>query len=145
MNNLASIIDELSHFRYIRRMKKVWDRLGIAFSTACVAHCLLVAFLPILLPALTAYTHSSWIHVIFGFVILLTSPMAFIPGYKKHGLTWILKLAMTGLSLICLGLLLEGQTHDQVSHGVSILGSIVLVFSHVKNLQHSARHKHQCC
>ncbi len=126
-------------------MKKVWDRLGIAFSSACVAHCILVAFMPMVFPAISAYTHSTWIHIVVGMIILLTSPLAFVPGYKKHGLTWILATAIGGMMLILFGILAEGQISDQLSHGISILGSILLVFSHAKNLQHSHRHKHQCC
>ena len=126
-------------------MKKVWDRLGIAFSSACVAHCILVAFVPMVFPAISAYTHSTWIHVVVGMIILLTSPLAFVPGYKKHGLTWILATAIGGMMLILFGILAEGQISDQLSHGISIFGSILLVFSHAKNLQHSHRHKHQCC
>lgn len=145
MKYLCCIIDEFLRKRYIRRMKKVWDRLGIAFSSACVVHCILVAFLPILFPAISVYTHSSWVHVVVGVIILFTSPLAFIPGYKKHGLTWIIMTAIGGLALILLGILLEGHTSDQFSHSVSIMGSIFLVFSHAKNLQHSHRHQHQCC
>jgi hypothetical protein len=118
-------------------MKKVWDRLGIAFSTACVAHCILVAFVPVIFPAISAYTHSTWIHVIVGIIILFTSPLAFVPGLKKHGLSWIFKSAIAGLILIFLGIILEGKMSDQMSHGISIAGSLILVFSHIKNLQHS--------
>lgn len=118
-------------------MKKVWDRLGIAFSSACVAHCVLVAFVPVVFPAISNFTHSSWIHVIVGIIILLTSPLAFIPGFKKHGLSWIFKIAILGLIFIFSGIILEGKVSDQLSHGISIVGSMVLVFSHIKNLQHS--------
>ncbi len=118
-------------------MKKVWDRLGIVFSSACVAHCILVAFVPVLFPAISAYTHSSWIHVIVGIIILFTSPLAFVPGLKKHGLSWIFKSAIIGLILIFSGIILEGKMSDQMSHSISIIGSLVLVFSHIKNLQHS--------
>lgn len=145
MNYLCSIIDEFCNFRYTRIMKKVWDRLGIAFSSACVVHCILVAFLPLFFPAISAYTHSSWIHIVVGLIILFTSPLAFIPGYKKHGLTWILTTAVTGLFLIMMGVLLEGKFSDQITHGVSIMGSVALVFAHAKNLQHSHKHHHQCC
>jgi hypothetical protein len=126
-------------------MKKVWDRLGITFSSACVVHCILVAFIPLFFPAISVYTHSTWVHIVVGLIILLTSPLAFIPGYRKHGLTWILKLAITGLSIILLGVLLEGRFSDPLTHGISILGSLTLVFAHAKNLQHSHRHQHQCC
>lgn len=158
------IIDYVARFRYIRGMKKlssttlfepvvytrrlgtkkIWDRIGIVFSSACVLHCILVAFLPIFFPAVAIYTHSSWVHIIVGITILMTSPLAFVPGYRKHGLSWIIKTAISGLILILLGVLLEGQTSDQLSHGISIFGSLTLVFSHAKNLQHSHRH-HQCC
>jgi hypothetical protein len=127
-------------------MKKVvWDRLGIAFSSACVVHCIMVAFIPLLFPLLSQYTHAGWIHILVGFFILFTSPMAFIPGYRKHGLSWIIKTAATGLMLVFAGILLEDRVSDQMSHGVSILGSSFLVFAHFKNLQHSHRHQHQCC
>jgi uncharacterized membrane protein YesL len=126
-------------------MKKVWDRLGITFSTACVIHCIVVAFLPLFFPALSIYNHSTWVHIAVGFIILFTSPLAFVPGFRKHGLTWILGVAVTGLFLIMMGVLLEGSITDQTSHGISILGSLFLVFAHAKNLQHSHKHHHQCC
>lgn len=127
-------------------MKKVvWDRIGIAFSSACVVHCILVAFLPLFFPAIAVYTHSSWVHVTVAGIIIFTSPLAFVPGYKKHGLTWIFKTAIAGLFFIFLGIAMEDKVSDQVSHGVSILGSLLLVFAHGKNIQHSHRHQHQCC
>jgi hypothetical protein len=126
-------------------MKKVWDGLGIAFSSACVVHCVAVAFLPFFFPAIAAYTHSTWVHIIVGVIILFTSPLAFVPGYKKHGLSWIVSTAFAGLFLILMGILLEGKVSDQISHMVSIVGSLVLVIAHVKNIQHSHRHRHQCC
>ncbi|HXH32095.1 MAG TPA: MerC domain-containing protein [Bacteriovoracaceae bacterium] len=139
------MIDVNCNLGYTRSMKKVWDRLGIAFSSACVVHCIMVAFLPFFFPAISVYTHSTWVHVIVGIIILFTSPLAFIPGYRKHGLTWIIGVAFSGLFLILLGILLEEQVSEQVSHGVSILGSLILVVAHVKNIQHSHRHQHQCC
>jgi hypothetical protein len=126
-------------------MKKVWDRIGIAFSSACVLHCLLVAFVPIVFPAISQYTHATWIHVVVGFIILFTSPLAFVPGYRKHGLTWILKTAVLGLFLVFAGIILEGTVTDKTSHSISILGSLLLVFAHAKNLIHAHRHQHQPC
>jgi hypothetical protein len=127
-------------------MKKVvWDRLGIAFSSACVVHCIMVAFLPFFLPFISQYTHSSWIHFIVLFTMLFTTPFAFVPGYKKHGLTWILAMALIGLLLVILSVILEGKVSDQLSHGISICGSLFLVFAHAKNIQHSHRHVQQPC
>lgn len=127
------------------KMKKVWDKLGIAFSGACVVHCIFVAFLPLFFPALEIFTHESWIHIVVAVIILFTSPLAFIPGYRKHGLTWILQTALVGLGLILLGIILEGRMLDTVTHGISILGSLTLVFAHIKNIQHGRKHNHRCC
>jgi hypothetical protein len=118
-------------------MKKMWDKIGITFSGACVVHCILVAFVPLIFPAITAYTHASWIHIIVAMIILVSSPLAFVPGYKKHGLTWILGVAVSGFFFILIGLLLEGRLSDQLTHGISILGSLFLVTAHIKNLQHT--------
>jgi len=126
-------------------MKKVWDRLGIAFSSACVIHCILVVFLPLFFPAISHYTHESWIHLAVGSTILFTSPLAFIPGFKKHGLSWIVALAILGLFFIFIGIILETRFSEMLSHSVSILGSVILVTAHFKNIQHSHRHQHQCC
>lgn len=128
-------------------MKKVvWDRLGIAFSSACVVHCIMVAFVPLFFPFISQYTHTTWVHITVLFTMLVTTPFAFIPGYKKHGLTWILATALVGLLLVILGILVEDKVSDQMSHGISICGSLLLVIGHGKNIQHSHRHhQHQCC
>jgi RsiW-degrading membrane proteinase PrsW (M82 family) len=126
-------------------MKKVWDRVGSAMSAACVVHCIAVAFLPLLFPVLETYTHKTWIHMVVAVMIMMTSPLAFIPGYRKHGLTWIIGTAFCGLFLILSSIILENHFSDQITHGISIGGSLLLVFAHVKNLQHSHRHHHQCC
>jgi MerC mercury resistance protein len=126
-------------------MKKGWDRLGIAFSSVCIIHCIVVAFLPLFIPALAAVTHQPWVHAMVGTTVLFTTPLAFVPGYKKHGLNWIIVLAFFGLVLILGGYLAEDFTTEQVSHGISIVGSLMLVSAHWKNIQHGHRHHHQCC
>jgi len=127
-------------------MKKVWDQMGITISSICVIHCLVVAFIPLIVPAFSFYAHNPWVHIITGLVVLFTTLLAFIPGLKKHGLNWILVTAVLGLILIILGIAAENfQFSEPLSHGISILGSLFLVFAHVKNIQHSRKHHHQCC
>jgi hypothetical protein len=126
-------------------MKKLWDGLGIALSSACVIHCIVVAFLPLFIPSLAYFTHSTWVHIMAGLTILFTSTFAFIPGYKKHGISWIIGIGLTGLLFVGLGVIMEQRFPEELSHGVSIFGSLLLVFAHTKNIQHSQRHQHQCC
>jgi hypothetical protein len=110
-----------------------------------VVHCFIVAFLPLFIPALSLYTHFIWVHIVVAISILFTTPLAFLPGLKKHGLTWIIGVAMIGIFFIFLGFVMDEKYSEQVTHGISILGSLCLVFAHYKNLQHSRRHLHQCC
>jgi len=127
-------------------MKKVWDQMGITISSICVIHCVVVAFIPLIIPAFAFYAHNPWVHIVTGLLVLFTTPLAFIPGLKKHGLNWIMLIALLGLFLMVLGISAEKlQYSELLSHGISILGSLCLVFAHIKNIQHSRKHHHQCC
>jgi MerC mercury resistance protein len=127
-------------------MKKVWDQMGITISSVCLVHCIIVAFVPLFIPALAFNFHSSWPHLLTGALILITTPFAFIPGLKKHGVTWILMVALLGLLLVLSGIFAENFGHSELtSHSLSIIGSLFLVVAHLKNIQHSHKHHHQCC
>lgn len=123
--------------------KKAWDRLGIVLSTACFFHCVAVMGLPLLLPTLNLFIHTPWIHRVFAVLILVITPMAFIPGYRRHGLSNIIALAYLGVAGILLGVFLDGHTEEWISHSISILGSILLITAHVQNIRHSRRAN--CC
>ncbi len=125
-------------------MKKLWDKWGIALSSVCILHCFAVVFIPLLLPALNLVTHSPWFHRIFAVLIIFTTPLAFIPGYRRHGLHRVLAFALIGVSLILLGVFLDGSVEEWLSHGISIVGSVLLVSAHIFNLRHAQKHKH-CC
>lgn len=123
--------------------KKPWDRLGILLSSACLIHCVAVVFLPLLIPALALFVHTPWVHRVFAVFILVITPMAFIPGYRRHGLNRIIIQAYIGVGLILLGVFTDGLLSEEVSHGLSILGSLNLVMAHVQNIRHS--HRARCC
>ena len=135
-------------------MKKQWDIWGIALSTACVIHCFAVVLLPLLLPAVEIFVHNGWFHRIFATLVVITTPLAFIPGYRRHKLQRVLISAVAGLTLVILGTFLDGQLNEVFTHGISISGSLLLVSAHVFNIRysrqfHPVRHKHSntenCC
>ena len=123
--------------------KKAWDRLGILLSSACLIHCVAVIFLPLLIPALALLVHTPWVHRVFAVVILVVTPMAFIPGYRRHGMSRIITMAYIGVGLILLGVFSDGFVSEYVSHGMSVLGSLALVTAHVQNIRHSRASR--CC
>ncbi|MFY7992210.1 MAG: MerC domain-containing protein [Bacteriovoracaceae bacterium] len=122
-------------------MKKAWDKIGIALSSLCIVHCIGLAILPALLPTLGHL--GIEFHLFMSILILVTSPLAFIPGYKKHGVSMVIMWAMAGLSMILLGTFMEEKFPEWLSHSVTIVGSITLVYAHFLNIKHS-RHNH-CC
>jgi len=135
-------------------MKKQWDKWGIVLSTACIIHCFAVVILPLMLPAVEMFVHSPWVHRIFAALVITTTPLAFIPGYRQHRLQYVLFTAVAGLFMILSGVFLDGRIDEALSHGISIVGSILLVSAHVLNLRysrrfHPVRHKHSntnnCC
>lgn len=125
-------------------MKKLWDKWGIVLSAACIVHCFAVVILPLLLPALEMFVHSPWVHRCFAALVIITTPLAFIPGYRRHGLHRVMVGAIGGVTLVLLGVFLDGSVDELVSHGVSIAGSFLLVSAHISNLRHAHRHTH-CC
>ncbi len=135
-------------------MKKQWDKWGIVLSTACIIHCFAVVILPLMLPAVEMFVHSPWVHRIFAALVITTTPLAFIPGYRSHGLKHVLALAVVGLVMILSGVFIDGHVSEWLSHATSIVGSLLLVSAHVFNIRysrkfHPVRHKHshaeKCC
>lgn len=123
--------------------KKAWDRLGILLSGACLIHCIAVVFLPLLIPALALAVHTPWIHRTFALIILVVTPLAFIPGYRRHGLNRILVKAYLGVGFILLGVFSDGLVSEYTSHGFSVIGSLALVLAHLENIRHSRTSR--CC
>lgn len=124
------------------------DKLGIFISAACVVHCLVIAFLPSIVPAflMTHGAHNHDIHIFVVIAFLVIAPISFLPGYKKHGNSRIIKIAAVGFALTLLGLVFE-ITHvlHGEAHYLSVFGSVLIVIAHIKNVYHSHSKKHECC
>ena len=123
--------------------RKSWDKWGIALSGACLIHCVAVFALPLLLPTLNMFVHTPWIHRVFAVFILFVTPMAFVPGYRRHGVSAVLALAVLGVAGILLGVLMDRLVPESLSHGLSIAGSMCLIGAHIQNIRHS--HRARCC
>lgn len=129
-------------------MKKAWDKIGITLSSICIVHCIGLAILPALLPAMEHM--GAEFHYGMAILILLTSPIAFIPGYRKHGVGLVLLWAICGITLVILGTLFDGFIVEWMSHSIVISGSITLVCAHYMNIKHSKHHHNHnhsehCC
>ncbi|MEM7278930.1 MAG: MerC domain-containing protein [Pseudomonadota bacterium] len=118
-------------------MRAVADWLGIAASTACALHCVLVPTLLIsgtLLPA--SFLGDESFHLAMVFVILPAAIVAFGLGCWRHKDPWVLALGAIGLSGMVLAV---SVLHDVVGEvgerSVTFLSAALLIAAHYRNYQ----------
>jgi hypothetical protein len=115
------------------------DWLGIALSTACVAHCLLVPAAVIAAPVLGAAWIGSGI-VSLGFIGLAggVALPAVVRGHRVHRSWRPAVLGALGLAaMIVAEGLLEGRGRSGA--GVTIAGGMLLVAAHLDNIRGAGR------
>ena len=113
------------------------DWLGIAASTACGVHCVLLPTLLVtgtVLPA--SVLGDERFHQAMLWMILPAAIVAFGIGCWRHKDRWVLTLGMIGLS----GMVLSAAVlHDLVGEGgeriVTVLSAAILVAAHYRNFR----------
>jgi len=124
------------------------DKLSISLSLACMIHCLLVPSLLILTSGfLTLSIDNELIHKVFLIIVLPVSLYALISGYKNHKISSYLYLGISGLLLLIFAVFFgEGALGEFAEKPLTLIGSIVVAYSHYKNYQacrESACHCHE--
>ena len=127
------------------------DRLGVGASVVCLVHCLLT---PFVLAGVAAYGASGGDHTAhLGFhavVLALALPLALAsawPGYREHRDRGVLVLLGSGVALLAfsfvaheaLDALVSGSAGEVVHTGLTVVGSALLVWGHVRNYRLRAR------
>lgn len=125
-------------------MRKLWDKWGIALSSACILHCVLVGLLPLVIPALGLFMHTPWVHRLFALFVMVSTPLAFLPNFRRHGMNRVLIQAALGLVLVMTGVFQDGLWPELLTHGLSVAGSALLVWAHWLNLRHAQKNA-ACC
>lgn len=77
------------------------DRIGFVVSGVCVVHCLLVPAVIATLPLwpLADVLHG-WLHPVFALILVPSTLIAAVYGYRTHGRKPIVTLLMTGLAVV---------------------------------------------
>lgn len=122
-------------------MKKKWDKFGITLSSLCLVHCICIVFLPLLFPVLISFIHNIWVHIIFVLFVLGLIPLAFIPGFRIHKSSTVLIIAFVAIIFLLSGILSEAYVAEWISHGLSIIGSVLIMTAHFQNI----RLQRKCC
>lgn len=121
----------------VGRVRTIADWLGIAASSACAMHCILVPTLLVTGTVLPAFLLTDELfHVAMLWMILPTAIVAFGIGCWRHKDRWVLALGMIGLAGMVLSVAvlhdLVGEVGERV---VTLLSAAFLVGAHVRNFQ----------
>jgi len=110
------------------------DKLAIGLSMACVIHCFFAPAVVIFAYGVSAFTiESELIHYL---LLMLAAPISLFAlsiGYKNHQTISFLITGILGLTILILAVLLENILGESGERGFTIVGSMILAFSHYKN------------
>lgn len=111
------------------------DRLAISVSFLCLAHCLLLPVLLVLLPSLGAtFFASESMHAWLVYLALPISLFALSMGCRQHRKGLILIFGMVGLAILILGIFVEPLGLDHELETVfTVTGALFIAFAHLRN------------
>lgn len=113
------------------------DKFAITMSSLCVAHCLVFPIFAVLMPSLfTLGLASESFHFWMVIAVIPTSIYALALGCKKHAQKSVFFIGALGLSFLLLAVILGGDVLGEFGEkGFTIVGSLLIAFSHVKNFK----------
>lgn len=108
------------------------DDAAIVGSTLCLAHCIALPAIMMLLPALDheEAAHASF-HLGALFVLVPLGLMALWQAQRRHGQRWVMGLGGLGLAMIA-----AAATHPALHEwewGITVVGSSILITVHGVN------------
>ena len=110
------------------------DKLAMGLSLACVIHCFFAPSIIILAYGISSFAvEAELIHYLLLFLTLPISAFALYIGYKNHKVVSFVYSGFIGLSLLILAVVLESILGEPGERGLTVIGSIILAFSHYKN------------
>ena len=118
-------------------VRRIADWLGIAASTACGVHCILLPTLLVtgtVLPA--SFLGDESFHKAMLWLILPAAVVAFSIGCWRHKDRAVLILGATGLAgMLLAGLVLHDYFGEVVERVVTVVAATILVIAHYRNFQ----------
>ncbi len=110
----------------------------MAFSMVCIAHCLALPALALVLPVAGTFAEIEAVHLVFALLAIATS--ASVPLRSADGRKAIFLVpAALGIALITSALFADALGLDETL--MTVVGAVLLSFAHLRRLraQHSAQ------
>ena len=121
----------------MQKTQKRTDKFAITVSLACAIHCLFVPSFVILSAGFLSITiDNELIHKLLIFIVVPVSIFALYAGYQNHKTTSFFSSAIVGMiALIAAVLMGEKLLGESGEQGITLLGSLLLVYAHYQNFQ----------
>lgn len=118
----------------------VLDRVGAGASLACAVHCALLPFVLALLPLLgLEFLAGHTFERVFVLCAAALAAVALVTGYRRHGRSVTLWLALPGVILLVAGIVVD-LDRAVVAHTVlETTGGSLLALAHLVNLRLSRK------
>lgn len=120
---------------------KKWDRTGLIISALCVAHCIGLPFLVILVPATGLILHSPLLEAILLVVAILVGSLSFFTTYKTHRKLYPMLTGSVGVALMIASLFLSTSHNHTLDHTwyeqinfTMMAGGFFLILGHAWNI-----------
>ncbi|GIV57095.1 MerC domain-containing protein [Rhodocaloribacter litoris] len=112
-----------------------WDRLGIGISGLCMIHCLLLPVVLALAPLWPmAEELHAWLHPVFALLLVPTTLLALVHGYRRHRNRRIAMWLVAGLVIVLVaGVLGHEMPGAFAETSITVTGSVVLIAAHWRN------------
>ena len=119
------------------RVSAIADWLGIAASTACAMHCILVPTLLVTGTVLPASVFSDELfHQAMIWMILPAAIVAFGIGCWRHKDRWVLALGVIGLAGMVLSFTVLHDVIGEASERIgTLLSAAILIAAHYRNFR----------
>ena len=126
---------EWDMFAQLIDAQKVSDKVSIGISALCLLHCLLFpSFMVLLSSFISVSLNSELIHYMLLLLVVPVSSFALIVGLNNHKNSFIFFIGLLGLAILVSALLIELPiTIISGEILLTIIGSILITFSHYKN------------
>ena len=113
----------------------VSDKFAMGLSLACVLHCFFVpSFLILTSGMLSVSLDNEFVHKLLVLVAVPISSFALIKGYKYHKTFSFISYGILGLVALILAVVLGESIFGEFGEkGLTLLGSILVAYSHFKN------------
>lgn len=123
------------------KYKDIYDKIGVWLSGLCIIHCILVPLLFLFYPAVGENIESHFLHSVFFLVIMAVAIVSFSTGYKLHKRLEPILYLISGLLILLINLLFHEKLLNY-EMGLNVLGSLLVVISHIKNKKHCNKCNH---